>query len=60
MIRAVRYLVNNMRYRHPWPTDMAIAHPYFDFDNEAFAFEAVRLLHARGRQRLCWWGRQPN
>jgi LacI family transcriptional regulator len=33
-------------------TDMGIEHPYFDYDNEAFARQAVRVLHARGRRRL--------
>lgn len=33
-------------------TDMGIDHPYFDYDNEAYARHAVRLLHARGRKRL--------
>lgn len=33
-------------------TDMGIDHPYFDFDNEAFARLAVRTLAGRGRKRL--------
>jgi LacI family transcriptional regulator len=33
-------------------TDMGIDHPYFDFDNEAFARLAVRTLAQRGRKRL--------
>ena len=33
-------------------TDMGIEHPYFDFDNEAFARVAVRALAQRGRKRL--------
>ncbi len=33
-------------------TDMGLAHPYFDFDNTAFARLAVRELVARGRRRL--------
>lgn len=33
-------------------TDMGIDHPYFDYDNEAFARQAVRILQARGRKRL--------
>jgi LacI family transcriptional regulator len=33
-------------------TDMGIAHPYFDFDNEAFARLMVRQMAARGRRRL--------
>ncbi|WOS61249.1 LacI family transcriptional regulator [Sinorhizobium fredii] len=33
-------------------TEMGIAHPYHDFDNERFAYEAVRKLVERGRRRL--------
>ncbi len=33
-------------------TDMGIDHPYFDFDNEAFARLAVRTFAERGRKRL--------
>lgn len=33
-------------------TDMGIDHPYFDFDNEAFARLGVRALAERGRKRL--------
>jgi LacI family transcriptional regulator len=33
-------------------TDMGIDHPYFDFDNEAFARVAVRALAQRRRKRL--------
>lgn len=33
-------------------TDMGIDHPYFDFDNEAFARILVREMVARGRNRL--------
>lgn len=33
-------------------TEMGLSHPYFDYDNEAFARVAVRDLHARGRKRL--------
>ena len=33
-------------------TEMGIDHPYFDFDNEAFARIAVRELASRGRRRL--------
>ncbi|MEO8243826.1 MAG: LacI family transcriptional regulator, partial [bacterium] len=33
-------------------TDMGIDHPYFDFDNEAYARIGVRELHARGRRSL--------
>lgn len=33
-------------------TDMGIVHPYHDFDNQGFAYEAVRRLAAIGRKRL--------
>lgn len=33
-------------------TDMGLDHPYFDFDNEAFARIGVRALHAKGRRNL--------
>jgi LacI family transcriptional regulator len=33
-------------------TEMAIDHPFFDFDNEAFGRIAVQALVARGRKRL--------
>jgi LacI family transcriptional regulator len=33
-------------------TDMGVEHPYFDFDNEAFARLMVREMAARGRRRL--------
>ena len=33
-------------------TNMGINHPYFDFDNEAFAHIAVRALAAKGRKHL--------
>ncbi|MDX3925303.1 MAG: LacI family transcriptional regulator [Shinella sp.] len=33
-------------------TEMGILHPYHDFDNERFAYEAVRRLAERGRKRI--------
>ncbi|TPN79400.1 LacI family DNA-binding transcriptional regulator [Mesorhizobium sp. CU2] len=33
-------------------TDMGLVHPYHDFDNYAFANEAVRALAGKGRNRL--------
>jgi LacI family transcriptional regulator len=33
-------------------TEMGLTHPYHDFDNERFAYEAVRKLVERGRKRL--------
>ncbi len=33
-------------------TQMGLDHPYFDFDNEAYARIGVRALHAKGRRSL--------
>jgi len=33
-------------------TEMGLLHPYHDFDNERFAYDAVRRLVERGRRRL--------
>lgn len=33
-------------------TEFGVAHPYHDFDNEAYAYEAVRRLAERGRRRI--------
>ncbi len=33
-------------------TEMGVEHPFHDFDNEAFAFEAVRRLAGRGRRHV--------
>lgn len=33
-------------------TEMGLVHPYHDFDNERFAYEAVRKLTERGRRRI--------
>ncbi|WP_289852109.1 LacI family transcriptional regulator [Rhizobium sp. SSA_523] len=33
-------------------TDMGIVHPFHDFDNETYAFQAVERLVARGRRRI--------
>ena len=34
-------------------TELATPHPFHDFDNYAFAFEAAKRLAAKGRRRLC-------
>lgn len=45
----VRYMIeNDFPFVSHGRTDMGIDHCYFDFDNEAYALEAVRLLHERG------------
>lgn len=33
-------------------TEMGLVHPYVDYDNDAFAYAAVRRLAARGRRKL--------
>jgi LacI family transcriptional regulator len=49
----VRYLVENkMPFATHGRTATDIEHPFHDFDNEAFAFEAVRHLRDSGRSRL--------
>jgi LacI family transcriptional regulator len=49
----IRYLhENHMPFATHGRTEMGIAHAYHDFDNEAFAYEAVRLLSFRGRKRI--------
>jgi LacI family transcriptional regulator len=35
-------------------TDMGIAHPFHDYDNEAYAYEAVRKLVEMGRRRIAF------
>ncbi len=49
----VRYLVeNNFPFTTHGRTDMGIDHSYFDFDNEAYAYEALRTLKAKGRKHI--------
>ena len=49
----VRYLVeNNFPFTTHGRTDMGIEHSYFDFDNEAYAYEALRMLKAKGRKHV--------
>jgi LacI family transcriptional regulator len=49
----VRYLAeNHMPFATHGRTDMGITHPYHDFDNDAFAYEAIKQLAARGRKRI--------
>lgn len=49
----VRYMHDrNFPFAAHGRTDMGIDHPYYDFDNEAFARLAVRSLASRGRKRL--------
>jgi LacI family transcriptional regulator len=49
----VRFLSENaMPFAAHGRTESGIEHAFHDFDNEAFAREAVRALAARGRRRL--------
>ncbi len=49
----VRYLSDrNFPFVTHGRTHMGIEHPFFDFDNEAYARIGVRALHARGRKHL--------
>lgn len=49
----VRYLTeNNIHFVTHGRTNMGLTHPYHDFDNEAFAYEAASQLAARGRKRI--------
>jgi LacI family transcriptional regulator len=56
----VRYLAeNHMPFATHGRTNMGLVHPYHDFDNEAFAYEAVRKLAERGRKRIGLLGPPP-
>ncbi len=35
-------------------TDMDIVHPYYDYDNEAYAYQAVQKLVEKGRRRIAF------
>ena len=49
----IRYLHDNgIAFATHGRTEMGIAHAFHDFDNEAFAYEAVRRLAERGRKRV--------
>jgi LacI family transcriptional regulator len=49
----VRYLKdNNLPFATHGRTDMGVTHAFHDFDNEAFAYEAVKRLAARRRTRI--------
>ncbi|MDB5523164.1 MAG: transcriptional regulator, LacI family [Rhizobium sp.] len=49
----VKLLVErNLPFATHGRTNMGIAHPYHDFDNETYAYEAVKRLTEIGRRRL--------
>lgn len=57
----VRYMSdNNMPFATHGRTDMGVEHCYFDYDNEAYAIEAVRHLAERGRKRAVLFAPPPN
>ncbi len=51
MIRASAIFSKTAWLRHHGRTEMGLVHPYFDFDNEAFAAIAVKKLVAKTRRR---------
>lgn len=56
----VRYLAeNHMPFATHGRTDMGLVHPFHDFDNGAFAYEAARKLTERGRKRIALLGPPP-
>jgi LacI family transcriptional regulator len=56
----VRFLQdNNIPFVTHGRTVSPSAHPFIDFDNEAFAHEAVRILQQRGRKRAALLGPPP-
>lgn len=50
--RVALMLERNFPFATHGRTDMGLAHPYHDYDNEGFAYAAVRALVERGRRRL--------
>jgi LacI family transcriptional regulator len=57
----VRYLIERgFPFATHGRTDMGIEHPFHDFDNHAYAVEAVGKLAALGRKRLALLAPPPN
>lgn len=57
----VRYMLDHgMPFVTHGRTDMGIEHCYFDYDNEAFAADAVRMLKDRGRKSVALYGPPPS
>jgi LacI family transcriptional regulator len=50
--RVALLMEQNMPFATHGRTNMREAHPYHDFDNEAFAFSAVERLVKKGRRRI--------
>ncbi len=56
----VSYLMDHgMPFATHGRTSMGVVHPYHDFDNQAFALEAVKILHGRGRKNIALLGPPP-
>ena len=57
----VSYLLeHNMPFATHGRTDMGAVHPWHDFDNEAYAYKAVKMLAERGRKRIALSGPPPH
>jgi LacI family transcriptional regulator len=49
----VRYLMEHaMPFATHGRTDMDVVHPYHDFDNQAFAFDAVKIIAKKGHKKV--------
>ena len=56
----VRYLTDHgVAFATHGRTEMGIEHPHYDYDNEAFAVEALRQLKSNGRKRTVLLGPPP-
>jgi LacI family transcriptional regulator len=52
-----RYLKeNNVPFATHGRTELNFAHPYHDYDNEAYAYRALEILKQRGRKRIALLG----
>jgi LacI family transcriptional regulator len=47
---------NNIPFATHGRTDLNFAHPYHDYDNEAYAYKAMEILKQRGRKRIALLG----
>lgn len=55
-----RYLFeNNIPFATHGRTESSFDHPFYDYDNEAYAYEALRMLKQRGRTRVALLGPPP-